>query len=698
METLRRKNTMKFNHGGWMLLPGTQATYPISVVDVQVEERALVIIGYSKATRSRSETVEGTIITLRFSSPIKNVIRVEITHHKGRKGRLPVFDLEYNLSNASAEAGKDEKTAWLNAGSLSVRVALEGEWNYTFLRDGQTLTESSSQTLSVMTQNEETYLREQLSLQAGEKVYGMGEHFGPLVKNGQSIDMWNEDGGTSSEQAYKNIPFYMTDRGYGVLVNHPGRVSFEAASHHASRVQFSVVGHSMDYTIFGGPTPKEVLEQYTALSGRPALPPEWSFGLWLSTSFTTNYDENAILKNIEKMEANGIPVSVIHFDCYWMKRLTWCSFLWDRQYFPDPEGMIQRIHEKGVKVCLWINPYIAEASPLFDEGAASGFLLEKENGDIYQVDKWQPGMGIVDFTNPKARDWYTSKLKKLVQMGVDAFKTDFGERIPEEVHWHDRSDPARMHNYYSYLYNQSVFELLEQVKGKGEAAVFARAATCGGQKFPVHWGGDCVSSYASMAETLRGGLSLGLSGFGFWSHDISGFIGTASPDLYKRWVAFGMLSSHSRLHGMDSPRMPWNFDAEAVEVLRFFAALKKQLMPYLLDMAREAHEHGWPMLRAMALEFPQDPACAYLDLQYMLGNALLVAPIFDDSGAVEYYLPQGEWRNLLTGEIAEGPAWKKEKHDYFSLPLWVNSTTAEKWQCLKRFEIIRHGNSGNIEK
>lgn len=689
---------MKFNHGGWMLLPGTQATYPISVVDVQVEERALVIIGYSKATRSRSETVEGTIITLRFSSPIKNVIRVEITHHKGRKGRLPVFDLEYNLSNASAEAGKDEKTAWLNAGSLSVRVALEGEWNYTFLRDGQTLTESSSQTLSVMTQNEETYLREQLSLQAGEKVYGMGEHFGPLVKNGQSIDMWNEDGGTSSEQAYKNIPFYMTDRGYGVLVNHPGRVSFEAASHHASRVQFSVVGHSMDYTIFGGPTPKEVLEQYTALSGRPALPPEWSFGLWLSTSFTTNYDENAILKNIEKMEANGIPVSVIHFDCYWMKRLTWCSFLWDRQYFPDPEGMIQRIHEKGVKVCLWINPYIAEASPLFDEGAASGFLLEKENGDIYQVDKWQPGMGIVDFTNPKARDWYTSKLKKLVQMGVDAFKTDFGERIPEEVHWHDRSDPARMHNYYSYLYNQSVFELLEQVKGKGEAAVFARAATCGGQKFPVHWGGDCVSSYASMAETLRGGLSLGLSGFGFWSHDISGFIGTASPDLYKRWVAFGMLSSHSRLHGMDSPRMPWNFDAEAVEVLRFFAALKKQLMPYLLDMAREAHEHGWPMLRAMALEFPQDPACAYLDLQYMLGNALLVAPIFDDSGAVEYYLPQGEWRNLLTGEIAEGPAWKKEKHDYFSLPLWVNSTTAEKWQCLKRFEIIRHGNSGNIEK
>ena len=239
-------------------------------------------------------------------------------------------------------------------------------------------------------------------------------------------------------------------------------------------------------------------------------------------------------------------------------------------------------------------------------------------------------------------------------MGVDAFKTDFGERIPTDVAYFDGGDPERMHNYYTYLYNQTVFDLLRQEKGEGEAVVFARSATTGGQKFPVHWGGDNSSTYPSMAETLRGGLSLGLCGFGFWSHDISGFNDTATPDLYKRWVAFGLLSSHSRLHGNSSARMPWLFDDEAVDVLRFFNGLKTHLMPYLLDAAREAHEHGWPVCAPMVLEFPDDPTCRPLDMQYMLGSALLVAPVFNPRGDVTYYLPAGEWRHLLTGEIGQG--------------------------------------------
>ena len=484
--------------------------------------------------------------------------------------------------------------------------------------------------------------------------------------------MWNEDGGTDSEYAYKNVPFYLSNQGYGVLVNHPGDVSFEVGSHHASRVQFSAEGHSLDYYLFGGPTMKAALDQYTLLSGRPALPPEWSFGLWLSTSFTTDYDERAIFANIERMEALGIPISVFHFDCFWMKELTWCSFLWDERNFPDPAGLLSRIKAKGIKTCLWINPYIAEASPLFAEGAAAGYLLHSLDGGVYQADFWQPGIGFVDFTNPAAREWYAGKLKTLVDMGVDAFKTDFGERIPTDVRYFDGADPERMHNYYTYLYNQTVFNLLREVKGEGEAVVFARSATVGGQKYPVHWGGDSNSTYPSMAETLRGGLSLGLSGFGFWSHDIGGFNDPVTPDLYKRWVAFGLLSSHSRLHGSNSARVPWLFDDEAVEVLRFFNNLKTQIMPYLLDAAREAHEHGWPVLRAMVLEFPDDPTCRYLDMQYMLGPALLVAPIFNEHGQVEYYLPAGEWRNLLTGEVVSGGQWRKETHDYFSLPLWVH--------------------------
>ena len=677
---------MKFNSGHWQLLPGVQAIYPVSVVDMIVEEDALVVTGYSHAIRSRNDLTDGTSITVRFSSPFPNCIRVQVTHFKGRTPRRPIFDLNYTNSNPAVSIGQDEHLAWLQAGKLSVQVPVSGEWQYRFLRDGEELTGSEPSALALLTHAGETYMREQLSLQPGEKIYGLGEHFGPFVRNGQSIDSWNEDGGTDSEQAYKNIPFYISSNGYGILVNHPGRVSFEVASHQVNRVQFSVQDHSLDYYIFGGPTPKEVIEQYTCLSGRPAMPPEWSFGLWLSTSFTTDYDEAAILANLKRMETEGIPVSVLHFDCFWMKELTWSSFLWDKRYFPDPAGMLSRIKADGVKVCVWINPYIAEASPLFEEGANQGFLLRKPDGDIYQVDMWQPGMGIVDFTHPEARAWYASKLSALLDLGVDTFKTDFGERIPTEVVYHDGSDPQHMHNYYTYLYNRTVFELLEQVQGAGQAVVFARSATSGSQKYPVHWGGDNSSKYVSMAETLRGGLSLGLAGFGFWSHDISGFIGTATPDLYKRWVAFGMLSSHSRLHGNDSARFPWLFDEESVQVLRFFSRLKAHILPYLLDAALDAHEHGWPVLRAMLLEFPKDPTCQVLEMQYMLGPALLVAPIFRPDGQVEYFLPPGEWRHLFTGETCHGPLWRKEIYDYFSLPLWVNTAQGNKWDCLKEFQ------------
>lgn len=675
---------MKFDAGYWQLLPGTEAVYPLTVVDVQTEPDALVVTGYSHEVKTRDDLLHGSLTTARFTSPMPDVVRVQLTHFKGRRPRLPAFDLDYSLSNTATEIGRDDAHAWLKTGDLTVRVPAQGEWRIDFLRGGQPLTSSERKAIGLFEQGGKTYLREQLALQAGETIYGLGERFTPFVRNGQSVDMWNEDGGTNSEIAYKNIPLYLSSQGYGVLVNHPGRVSYEIASHHVTRAQFSVEGHSLDYYLFGGPTPKAVLEQYTVLSGRPALPPEWSFGLWLSTSFTTNYNEADVLANIDRMEALGIPISVFHFDCFWMKELTWCSFLWDRQNFPDPEGMLRRIKDKGIKVCVWINPYIAEASPLFAEGMAAGYLLHTPEGDVYQIDDWQPGMGLVDFTNPAAREWYAGKLRALVDMGVDAFKTDFGERIPTAVRYHDGSDPERMHNYYTYLYNQTVFNLMRELKGD-EAVLFARSATCGNQKFPVHWGGDNSSTYPSMAETLRAGLSLGLGGFGFWSHDISGFIGTATPDLYKRWVAFGLLSSHSRLHGHYSVRMPWLFGEESVDVLRYFNQLKAHLMPYLLDAAREARDHGWPVMRAMLLEFPDDPACRHLDLQYMLGPALLVAPVFNDRSEVTYYLPGGEWRHLLSGETAHGPAWRTETYDYFSLPLWVNVERGRVWPCLQGF-------------
>jgi len=375
-----------------------------------------------------------------------------------------------------------------------------------------------------------------------ETVYGLGERFTPFVKNGQTVDMWNADGGTCSEQAYKNVPFYLTSGGYGVFVNHPEDVSFEIASEVVSRAQFSVRGESLDYFIIGGDGAKDVLERYTFLTGRPALPPAWSFGLWLSTSFTTNYDEETVMSFVNGMKERDIPLSVFHFDCFWMRAFRWCDFTWDHRVFPDPEGMLRRLKEKGLRVCVWINPYIGQESPLFREGDEHGYLVRNQRGDVWQTDHWQSGLAIVDFTNPGARTWYASKLDTLLTMGVDCFKTDFGELPPQDAVYFDGSDASKMHNYYSYLYNQTVTETVAKHRGKEDTVVFARSATAGGQQFPVHWGGDCSATYASMAETLRGGLSLGLSGFGFWSHDISGFESTATPDLYKRWAAFGLLS------------------------------------------------------------------------------------------------------------------------------------------------------------
>ena len=337
--------------------------------------------------------------------------------------------------------------------------------------------------------------------------------------------------------------------------------------------------------------------------------------------------------------------------------------------------MLARLKAKGLKICVWINSYIGQESTMFQEGVDGGYFIKRPNGDVWQWDMWQSGMAIVDFTNPAAREWFAGKLEALIDMGVDCFKTDFGERIPTNAVYYDGSDPQKMHNYYTYLYNKTVYDVLIKKKGKEEAVLFARSATVGGQKFPVHWGGDCWSDYESMEESLRGGLSLTMSGFGYWSHDIGGFENKSTADVYKRWCAFGLLSTHSRLHGSTSYRVPWAYDDEAVDVVRFFAKLKASLMPYLYRNAIETSKTGVPMMRSMVIEFTQDKNCAYLDKQYMLGDSLLVAPIFNENSMAEYYLPEGTWTNFLTGEQREGGKWYSEEHDYLSIPLYAKEGT-----------------------
>ena len=513
---------------------------------------------------------------------------------------------------------------------------------------------------------------------------------------GQTVDVWNNDGGTCSEQSYKSIPFYVSSRSYGVFVNHPENVTFEVASETVSKVAFSVQGQRLEYFVFGGETVADVLTTYTDLTGKPALPPAYSFGLWLSTSFTTSYDEETVSSFIDEMERRDIPLDVFHFDCFWMKEFEWCSFEWDKRMFPDPKGFISRLKEKGLKVCVWINSYVGQRAPVFKELAEKGYFIKNKDGSVFQCDMWQPGMAIIDFTNPGAREWFASKIKGLAELGVDAIKTDFGERIPTDVMYYDGSDPYKMHNYYTYLYNKTVFEALQEVKGINNACLFARSATVGGQQFPVHWGGDCFSNYESMWETLRGGLSLCLSGFGFFSHDISGFEATGTPDLYKRWTAFGLMSTHSRYHGNSSYRVPWNFDEESCDVLRHWTKLKGKLMPYLWAQAQKTHATGVPMMRAMVMEYSDDPATLSLDRQYMLGDNLLVAPVFNEEGIADFYVPAGNWTDIQSGKVYEGGKWYSTKNNYFEMPVLAKPNSIVAYGNFERAFTYAYGDKADI--
>lgn len=598
---------MKFTNGYWMIRDGVDALYAREAYELAADAttESLNVLAPTSVVRGRYDTLNLPTFNVDITTPAEGVIRVCAEHWQGAT-EYPGFPLNADEpgnrdyvtvqanGNGDGEVGVNGADVTLTTGGLTVKVVKGAPWNLTFIgEDGKVLTESAGKSLgrfklgaesNVTAQpvsefgvtmdgsardESDVFIAIQLHLSVGEDVYGLGERFGAYVKNGQSVDIWNEDGGTASEQGYKDIPFYMTSNGYGVLVNNRGHVSFEIGSENT---------------------------------------------------------EATINSFIDGMAERDIPLAAFHYDCYWMREFHWCDFEWDKRFFGDIESTPKRLHED------------------------KGYLVRKPNGEVWQTDFWQAGMGLVDFTNPAAREWFKDKVKALLNQGVDAIKTDFGERIPRDVVWYDGSPKLSMHNWYTQLYNQAVFEAIEETYGKGNACLYARSATVGGQQQPVHWGGDCESTFNGMAQSLRAGLSLTSSGFGFWSHDSGGFEGAfPDPAVYKRWVAFGMLGSHSRLHGSTVYRVPWLFDEEdekngvalvpgqtAVDVVREFTKLKLELMPYVYQLGLQPHANGTPVMRSMFVEFPDDPACRTLDRQYMFGPSMLVAPVFTYSGEVSY--------------------------------------------------------------
>lgn len=681
---------MKFADGFWLNQRGYEVNYANQAFEINEIDGGFEVVATPMVVYNRAMMLGSANLEIQFTSNIENCIKVNITHHKGYVDNGPHFDI--NEGSYKPQVTITDKDATLISGNTRVVVSKE-TWSVQYFYKDKKLTSGGWRSAGVIfesafkqqarlqTQLDETfwsypadphrtYIREQFDTTVGEYFYGFGEKFTTFTKNGSTVEIWNADGGTCSDQSYKSVPFYVSSRGYGVFVNSTDKVSYEVCSDTVSKVSITVPGENLEYFVIGGENLTEVLKGYTDITGKPALPPAFSFGLWLTTSFTTTYDEETITSFIDGMAERDIPLQVFHFDCFWMKGFEWCNFEWDKSQFPDPPAMLKRLHEtKGLKTCVWINPYIGQRSKLFDEGVKGGYFIKRTDGSVFQCDEWQPGMAIVDFTNPEACEWYASKLKALCEMGVDTFKTDFGERIPtRDIVYFDGSDPIKMHNYYTHLYNKTVFNVLKEYYGENKACLFARSATAGGQQFPVHWGGDCSATYNSMAEVVRGCLSLCISGFGFTSHDMAGFEATATPDIYKRWAAFGMFSSHSRLHGNQSYRVPWLFDDESCDVLRFFAKLKGKLMPYIFAQANKTHEIGVPVMRAMVIDFADDPSCLTLDRQYMFGDNILVAPILNDEGIAEYYVPAGKWTDIITGKVLEGGKWYSHKCSYFEIP------------------------------
>jgi alpha-D-xyloside xylohydrolase len=517
---------------------------------------------------------------------------------------------------------------------------------------------------------------ETLLLDPEDHFYGGGERFTRLDQVGRTVRTWNRNSyGARSELAYKTVPFLVGSRGYGLFVDVSTAVTFHLGSRSNRTYTIEAPGRELDYYLIAG-TPKEILGAYTDLTGKPAVPPAWALGLWASTCFV-RFTEASVLEQAQRLRREGIPCDVFHLDSFWQRALMWCDFEWDAARIPDPRRLLAELRRQGFHNCLWINPYVSIQSALYQEGVQRGYFLRRPDGSVYEPILWnqrtERGMGlcaIVDFSNPDATRWYRGKLDAQLALGVDSFKPDFAEEIPEDARFANGLTGVEMHNPYPLLFQREAFEATRAHAGEGQAVSFARSAAPGVQRYPGHWSGDSECTFPDLANTLRGGLAAAMSGLAWWSHDIGGFWGDPTPELYVRWAQCGLFASLSRYHGA-TPRDPWLFGEEALDIFRRYARLRSRLVPYLLSYGGEASETGVPVMRPMVLEFPEDPAGYAFDLQYFLGRELLVAPVVSAGGRVTTYLPRGRWLDWWSGAVHEGPTTLRRQVPIEELPLYV---------------------------
>lgn len=511
--------------------------------------------------------------------------------------------------------------------------------------------------------------------QPDEVFSGTGERFTKLDLTGRTVQLKNQDGqGVNNRRTYKNIPFYLSSRKYGVFMHTSAYGKISLADHSSRSVQLLVEEPSIDLFLIGGTTIEELLYGYRQLTGFPSMPPLWSFGTWMSRM--TYFSADEVNQICDRLRKDDFPCDVIHLDTGWFRTDWLCEWKFNPERFPDPKGFIGNLRQKGFKVSLWQMPYVAEQAEQLSEASANKYIAPlrqsmQQGGSNFSALDYA---GTIDFTYDKATQWYKNLLKELLEMGVVCIKTDFGEEIHMEADYHAMS-PEKLNNLYALLYQQAAFEITKEVTGDG--IIWARAGWAGCQRFPLHWGGDAACTWDGMAGSLKGGLHLGLSGFGFWSHDVPGFhslpdfMNSVVPDdLYVRWTQFGVFSSHLRYHGT-SKREPWEYPAIA-DIVRKWLKLRYALIPYLIEQSHKITISGFPMIRALAMHHPDDKICWHIDDQYYFGDHFLVAPVMNSLNQRSVYLPEGTWVNFFTGKIESGGQWLNNRlYPLDQMPVWV---------------------------
>lgn len=482
-----------------------------------------------------------------------------------------------------------------------------------------------------------------LTIAPSERIYGCGESFGALNKVGQKVQiMVTDPQGPETDGQYKPVPFFFSNRGYGIFMHTSVPVTADFGASYIGADRLFMADEQMDFFVFFG-EPKDILNEYTNITGKSPMLPLWTFGTWMSR--ITYFSQEEGLDIAKQLRQHKIPSDVIHFDTGWFGVDWQCDYEFAKDRFQDPKAMLDQLKKDGFHTCLWQLPYFTPKNRFFRELVDEGMAVKNAAGSLPYED------AVLDLSNPKTVKWYQDKIAGLIKLGVGAIKCDFGEAAPYDGFYYSGRGGKYEHNLYPLRYNKALWEAVEA--NSGEGVIWARSAWAGSQRYPLHWGGDAATTNTGMLGDLRGGISFGLSGFSFWSHDMGGFV-TASPeDIYRRWLPFGFLSSHTRAHGVP-PTEPWLISESFTKAFRQSAEMKYKLMPYVYAQAKDCSERGLPMVRALLVEFPDDPGAWFVEDAYMFGSQILVAPLLESGDSRVVYLPRGKWIDYQSGKVYEG--------------------------------------------